>query len=212
MTTSTPRNMSYGTSNNLVEQVAAALGPDGVWEELHPFIPSLQRPRNGSAEVRALCPGHNDHRPSWCWNLERGLACCHVCGEGNMSFIRLIAQRTGRRPVMVLDEYCRRLKLPRPRGRTLTVEDYAAAKCLPVSFLIDRFQVSDGRDGLRLPYLDGDGRVLEERVRKSMSAKLRWSRQGVVAKRMVYGRYGIRWIGATGYVLVVEGESDAHSL
>ena len=67
----------------LVQQVAEKLGPDGVWQELHRFVPTLQPMRNGSLEVRAVCPYHDDHRPSWCWNLAKGVATCHVCGKAN---------------------------------------------------------------------------------------------------------------------------------
>lgn len=202
-----PRN----SSGNLVAQVAEALGPDGVWQALRPFIPSLPQPRNDRVEVRALCPSHNDHRPSWCWNLARGIATCHVCGEGNVSFVSFIARQTNQRPVTVLDGFCRQLGLPRPRKRILTLQDYATAKAVPAEFLAAEFQMSDDEDGLYIPYLDSSGRLLAQRRRRYLAVRPKWAQKGVVAKGMVYGLHGLGWISPTGRVLIVEGESDLHT-
>ena len=199
--------LQHSSSGNLVEQVAERLGPDGMWQDLKPYIPSLEPPRNGKVEVRALCPFHDDSRPSWCWNLARGIATCHVCGEGDVSFVKFIAQQRGCTPVAVLDEYCKRFGLPRPRSRILTLADYATAKGLPADFLADRFDLSDSEAGLRMPYIGADGALLTERIRKHLSTKPRWA-PGVRARRHVYGLHGLPWIGPTGYILVVEGESD----
>jgi hypothetical protein len=142
--------------------------------------------------------------------LEKGIATCHVCGMGNMSFVGVIARATGRRPVTVLDEYCQRLGLPRPRRRVLTLADYAVAKQLPIDFLVERFALADSPEGIRMPYVGEDGALHGERVRKHLTAKPRWPK-GTKASTKVYGLHGLPWIRATGSILVVEGESDLHT-
>ena len=91
---------------SLTQLVTEKLGFQGVYQELHPFIPSLTFPANAHVEVRALCPYHDDHNPSWCWNLAKGVANCPVCGHGGRSMFGFIAERTNRSPLDVLDEYC----------------------------------------------------------------------------------------------------------
>ncbi len=196
---------------DLVQQIVEALGPDGVWKELQLHVPSLGQPRNGHVEVRALCPFHDDHRPSWCWNLAKGVATCHVCGDGNYSLIGYIAYRTGRPKVTVVDEYCRRLGLARPRRRPLTLADYAASKRLPADYLKSRFDLAETADGLEIPYFDSSGVELARRLRRRLGEPPRWKGNGVAARRMVYGLRGLPWIGRTGYLFVVEGESDLHT-
>ena len=198
-------------SPSLTQQVAEKLGPDGVWRELHPFIKSLPPPQDGKVEVKALCPFHDDHHPSWCWSLEKGIATCHVCGEGNYSIVGYIARCTHRRPIDVLDDYCKRLGLPRPHSRTLTLADYAQAKALPIEFLAERFALFDEPDGLHIPYLAQDGEQLALRRRAKLGGKPMWKGKGTPARRMVYGLHGLPWIAPTGYIFVVEGESDLHT-
>ena len=196
---------------NLIQQVLEALGPDGVWQELNARVSSLQTPKNDQVEVRALCPFHDDHRPSWCWNLAKGVATCHVCGEGDYSLIGYIAYHTGRPKLAVLDEYCRRLGLARPRRHTLTLADYAAAKRLPEGYLQGRFGLTDTENGLEIPYFDPSGMELARRLRRRLGERPRWKGNGVAARRMVYCLHGLPWIGPTGYVFIVEGESDLHT-
>lgn len=198
-------------SRNLVEEVATALGPMGVWQELHPYLESLEKPTNGRVEVRALCPFHDDHHPSWCWNLEKGVAHCFVCGKAaNSSFIRHIAEKMGQARITVLDRYCRRFHLKRPRSRILTVEAYAAAKNLPVTFLADRFCLGNNPNGLCMPYFDAERRIIAHRIRRRIGEKPRWPK-GTSGRDMVYGLHGLGWIGQGGCIYVVEGESDLHT-
>lgn len=202
--------MAGNQNHNLTQRVAEALGPQGVWAELHPHVPSLEQPHNGKVEVRALCAFHEDRHPSWCWNLAKGIAMCHVCDQGT-SFVRYIATATNRAPVDVLDDYCKRLGLPRPRKRTLTLMDYAAAKRLPLDFLQERFALEDGLDGLRIPYLSNGGEILAVRRRRRLCERPRWVGRGTPARKMVYGAHGADWLGMTGYGFAVEGESDLHT-
>lgn len=194
------------SGDNLVSGIAACLGPEGVYSALLPYVPSLQRPKNGSLEVKALCPDHDDTTPSWNWNLQKGCAHCFVCGKG-VSFVGVIAQHTGRRPVDVLDGFCRQFGLPRPRSRILTLDDYAHAKQLPAEFLAERFGLRDSPEGLRLPYFDHSRNVLAERTRRRLGERPHWEK-GTKASGLLYGLHGLRWIGPTGHIFAFEGESD----
>ena len=49
--------------------------------------------RQGRTAV-ALCPLHDDHRPSLVLHLERGLWYCHACGEGGDG-VRLVERVRG---------------------------------------------------------------------------------------------------------------------
>lgn len=191
----------------LINQVAEKLGPMGVWHALRPFVPSLEEPQGSQVEVRALCPDHDDHRKSWCWNLAKGVAKCHVCGDG-ASFTTVIATHTSQKPVQVLDRFCGQLGLPRPRYRTLTLDSYAYAKAMPSDYLAKTFGMTNTKDGLLMPYLDRDGKVLEHRIRRRLGARPQWVGKGVKANEMVYGLHGLIWIANCDAVYVAEGESD----
>ena len=99
--------------------------------------------------------------------------------------IGFIAYRASRAPVSVLDEYCRRLGLARPRQRPLTLADYAAAKNLPAEFLQARSGLADTADGLEISYLDCNGREIARRLRRRSGERPRWKGKGVPARRMV---------------------------
>lgn len=196
---------------SLPQLVAERLGPDGVYGELKPFIPSLQPPRDGRVEVQALCPYHDDHDPSWCWNLAKGIAICHVCdGRGNKSMVGFIAEVTNRKPITVLDEYCLRLGLARPRQRTLKVADYALLKRLPEDFLRCEFSLDDGPDGMLIPYFDENRVRITERLRRTIAKRPRW-RKGTAGSRLVYGLQCIDRIRRSDVMYAVEGESDLHT-
>lgn len=100
-----------------------------------------------------------------------------------------------------------------------TLETYAEAKKLPVEFLKEAglSTVSYmGNRTVRMPYLTEDGQEGAVRLRlaleKSTSQgdnRFRW-RQG--SKPLLYGLWRMDRIREAGYVVLVEGESDCHTL
>jgi hypothetical protein len=99
-----------------------------------------------------------------------------------------------------------------------TLEDYAEAKGLPVEFLRRqglRDQKHQGRPAVRIPYrgVDGSERAVRFRVALEKDAegddRFRW-RTG--SKAGLYGLWKLERIREAGYVVLVEGESDAHTL
>jgi hypothetical protein len=95
----------------------------------------------------------------------------------------------------------------------LTLEQYAAAKALPVSFL-QECGLSDvilaGRSAVRIPYLGAGGEELALRFRIALDGdRFRW-RPG--SKPCLYGLNRIGDARAAKQVTLVEGESDVHTL
>src|SRR6516162_2494070 len=95
----------------------------------------------------------------------------------------------------------------------LTLEQYAAAKALPVDFL-RACGLSDltlaGRSVVRIPYFDAGGEVLAIRFRIALAGdRFRWKSGN---KPCLYGLNCIGDARTAGYVVLVEGESDVHTL
>jgi hypothetical protein len=104
--------------------------------------------------------------------------------------------------------------LPPPAG--LTTEHYATGKQLDPGFLrglgLSEIYIN-GLPGLRIPYLDRDGEVVAVRFRHWLDQgdgpKFTW-RKG--ATPQPYGQDRLGLAREAGYVFLVEGESDAHTL
>jgi hypothetical protein len=95
------------------------------------------------------------------------------------------------------------------------VGNYARAKGLPVDYLRDDLGLADfhyiGEPALRIPYHDLDGSEAAMRFRIALDGpdKFRW-RKG--SKAMFYGLERLEKIKEADYVVLVEGESDCHTL
>ena len=104
--------------------------------------------------------------------------------------------------------------LPPPAG--LTIEQYATGKQLDPGFLrglgLSEIYIN-GLSVLRIPYLDRDGEVVAVRFRhwldRGDGPKFTW-RKGATAQP--YGQDRLGLAREAGYVFLVEGESDAHTL
>ncbi len=95
----------------------------------------------------------------------------------------------------------------------LTLEQYAAAKALPIKFLRE-CGVSDivleGSPALRIPYLGAGGEALAVRFRIALEGdRFRW-KSG--SKPCLYGLNRVGDARAAGYVVLVEDEADVHTL
>src|SRR5215207_5091425 len=105
-------------------------------------------------------------------------------------------------------------RTPDTGGNGCTLEDYAAAKKLPVEFLrgLSLKDVTyEDRPALRIPYPDEYGQEVAVRFRISLEGaqKFRW-RSG--DKPRLYGLGLLEEARKAGYVILVEGESDCHTL
>ncbi len=99
-----------------------------------------------------------------------------------------------------------------------TLAHYAAAKKLPLEFL-ERLGLSNcdlyGRTAVRIPYLDEQGREAAVRFRVELEktaesdGRFRWRKKD---KPIPYGLDRLAVAREKGYLVLVEGESDAHTL
>ncbi len=110
---------------------------------------------------------------------------------------------------------------PRPPATPLqpcTLEAYAEAKALPVE-LLKELGLSDihysGKPAIRVPYFEEDGSEGAVRLRLALEKspqrddRFRW-RKG--SRPALYGLWRMERIKEAGYVVLVEGESDCHTL
>ena len=113
-----------------------------------------------------------------------------------------------------LDDLARRLGIM----PGLTLAQYAQAKRLPVAFLrqlglrdIRLGHGDDRHDAIAIPYLDEHGDEAALRYRHALAGERRFSwRRG--SKVMPYGLQRLAEARRAGYVVLVEGESDCHTL
>jgi hypothetical protein len=112
-----------------------------------------------------------------------------------------------------------RLLLKRPRGNGkragagLTLTHYAEVKRLPVSFLesVGVKEIVYGQaPALEIPYYGADGKVVARRFRLALTGEERFSWEPG-AKLIPYGLWRLNQ-GGTDYIVLVEGESDCHTL
>ncbi|AOY74710.1 DUF927 domain-containing protein [Clostridium formicaceticum] len=90
------------------------------------------------------------------------------------------------------------------------VEDYCKEKRLPEDF-IRSLGIRDGKTGITIPYKDEAGKILSNRQRyhRDSPTRFSWARG---SKINLYGLWQIEKIKSIGRVILVEGESDCHTL
>jgi hypothetical protein len=176
----------------------------------------LKSVRRSGRGWTARCPAHEDKQASLSVNHcdSKWLLKCHAgCGfDTIVAALGLTARQ------LFDDGGGKGSSIPRRKRATaqpsgLTLAQYAAAKVLPVELLRD-CGLSDmryaDRPALRIPYLAADGDEMAVRFRIAMDGdRFRW-RKG--SKPCLYGLHRLADARAAGYVVLVEGESDAHTL
>lgn len=177
---------------------------------------------NGSGAYKALCPAHEDRTPSL--SIAEGedgrilIKCFAGCPTEAVVerlgltmrdlFERRDAERGGEGESIPSDE-------SRYVDTGCTIEDYAKAKGLPASFLTKTVRLSDmhyvNAPAVRIPYMDESGEELCVRFRVSLdgSPKIK-TRRG--DKHTLYGLWLLDRIRRARMVVLVEGESDVHTL
>lgn len=177
------------------------------WEEFYrPYIKNMKKV--GENKIQGLCPFHNDSHPSFWFNINNGCFKCEACGErGNgLTFLEKIEG---------IDRQEAYERLRKAAGETddqakaekYTVEDYCTQKHLPLK-LIEALGVRNFRGGIAIPYYDENGQEVATRYR-SGKRKFSWKKGGKVS---LYGLQFLKRFREMGYVVLVEGESDAQTL
>jgi len=191
----------------------------------------VQLSRNGKG-YKGLCPFHDDKNPSLTVDPENKRWHCFGCGAGGDVFnflqkiehidfqeaLRRLSEETG----IKIDTASRKAVVSTETGSTtqesqrvgLSLDDYAKAKAIPIEFLKE-LELSDAKyrkvQAVRMPYLGADGEVLSVRFRLAMTGtnRFRWRSKD---KAVLYGLWRLQLALKKGYVVLLEGESDCHTL
>jgi hypothetical protein len=184
--------------------------------------------RSGWVDVRCFNPGHDhDRAPSCGVNLDHGGFKCQACGAKGSAYDAAVLVGKAPRDAAVL---CKRhglgrwddagggggskgVEQPRNRATGCTLDQYAKAKRLPADFLRS-LGISDYKDGrwpervLRIPYRDAGDNEPAVRIRYALTGPDRFVwRKG--SKPLLYG---LDRLNGANEIVLVEGESDCHTL
>jgi hypothetical protein len=181
---------------------------------------------DGNGEYLAFCPAHDDRNTP---NLrvreaEDGRVLLHCfAGCSQDEVLSALAQKgVGKTDLFANGKVGRKRgegdTTPQDRAHACTLAAYAEAKGLPVGFLkrlgLDGITYS-GSPAVRIPYFGQDGEESAVRIRLALEKhpdrddRFRW-RKG--SKPTLYGLWRLPRIQKACYVVLVEGESDCHTL
>lgn len=183
-------------------------------ELLQAILPKLNRGDcpdsrwpDAKGEYWAHCPYHADNGNDDFSASERGFN-CFACGEkGGLSDLAKHLE------VLQCCSVAEGDRTPIP----LTLEEYAKYKSLPMDFLkglgLEDFKYK-GKPSIKIPYYDESGNESAIRYRLTLTKgqrddRFKW-RKG--DKLLPYGLWHLGTMRQAGYVLLVEGESDCHTL
>ena len=174
-----------------------------------------REPRRSGEGYTSRCPGHDDSTPSLSIRKAhdgRVLLYCHA-GCPTDKIVHLLGGEM--RDLMPALGGMATTPTARARLHTrgLTVEEYAAAKRVPVEFLASLGVCTvkiTGAHAVRIPYYSAGGEELAVQHRLALKghARFRW-RKG--SKPVLYGQPQLAR-AELGYVVLVEGASDCHTL
>lgn len=159
----------------------------------------------GKNKMLVKCPFHHDEHPSMWFNTQNGCWKCEACGESGNAYTFLLKKEG----MSTKDAYVTLLKLAgeyTPK-ENFSVDTYSSLKKLPLKFL-SGLGVKNCGKGIEIPYFNEAGKVICTR-RRYAGKKLVWNRGDRVN---LYGLQFIKRIRKTGYVVLVEGESDSETL
>jgi len=199
------------------------------------FLALLDDVRDSGAGWSARCPAHDDGHASLSvaeGDDGRVLVTCHA-GCSTEHVVRAIgwsmadlfdrrrspaSSATARRQLAAVSTGAGRTvpdKTPAQREprKGLTLAEYAEAKKLPLEFLQDLGLIQFtylGKPAVKMPYRNQEGAEAQARFRISMQKnRFRW-RKG--SKPTLYGLERLAAARRVGYVVLVEGESDAQTM
>ena len=201
---------------------------------INDVLARLQKVRRSGRGWVALCPSHDDREPSLSVCEGDGGKVLLKCFAGCSYHAIVRALGVGREPSRARAArrggQQKRNRPPRTGEHTplretanaqsesegCTLAQYAAVKRLPIAFL-RRLGLGDcrfgGRAALRLAYLDERGAEVAVHVRLALDSasepRFKWRRND---KPLPYGLDRLAAARQSGYVTLVEGESDCHTL
>jgi hypothetical protein len=194
--------------------------------------------RDGKPHLSCPYLSHADNNPSWRWDKRkaRAFCTCHTGGHSALDVLMHIEGIDFEAAKLRAAEVLNRTDLIREKRKSkrrtkaevlppkqacngatpagCRLADYAAAKRLPIEFLcsLGLAEISyQGGPAIKIPYLAADGTEAAARFRLALEGRdrFRW-RTG--NKPQLYGLHRLAEARKAGYVVVVEGESDCHTL
>lgn len=148
-----------------------------------------------------LCPFHDDHNPSLHIKRNTGQYYCFSCkAKGNFKIFE--RQLNKNKPVDI------NKKIRKNYFKSYSLEEYASEKLLDKDYLKEMFGLYNNKNRLVIPYFNEDGNHLYNKYRygnKNFSSDKN-------IELSLYGLQNIKFIKECGYVILVEGESDVHTL
>ena len=180
--------------------------------------------RRGKLHIPCPYQDHDDNNPSWRWDERKCKAFC-TCGARDVLGVlmgvegiefdaaKVRAAELLNRPELVRERRARKRKGESPSG--LHLAGYAQAKRLPIEFLrsLGLTEITYlGAPAIRIPYYGVSGGESAVRFRTTLEKapnRFRW-RSG--AKVCLYGLNRLIDARKAGFAVLVEGESDCHTL
>ena len=148
-----------------------------------------------------LCPFHDDHNPSMHIERSTGRYYCFSCrAKGNFITFEKVFNKD-----QSLDNG---KKIKSKQFTKYSLEEYASEKLLDKDYLKEKFGLYNDKNRLVIPYFNEEGTHLYN--------KYRYGNKNFNSDKNIelslYGLQNIKFIKECGYVILVEGESDVHTL
>lgn len=165
----------------------------------------------------AFCPAHHDRTPSLGISEGSDGRILVKCRAG-CATVDVLAAKGLRLADLFLDPTGQGVPLTLVHSNTrtvgLTLEEYSAAKQLPVVFLQAlglSTIASTGIKAVRIPYFDIGGREVAAQLRLALSGpdRFRWTKG---SKPQPYGQQRVAEARSVGHITIVEGPSDSQTL
>ncbi|WPX08234.1 DUF927 domain-containing protein [Anaerocellum danielii] len=174
----------------------------------------LHNMKKSNDKITAQCPFHDDQHNSFWFRISNGCWKCEAgCGQGNavtfLARVEKISQKEAFK--ILLKEAGLSDKSEEKKGEMrYTLEDYSQEKKLPLDFL-KGLGLKTCKTGVEIPYYDEEGKILRTRIRHNPKIENRFT-WGKGKGTYPYGLWKISEAYKKGYIVVVEGESDTHTL
>gem|GEM_PF-4360757 len=170
---------------------------------------SYRSNKNGWVSTRCPFEGHDDKKPSFSFNkIHGGWKCFKDCGRGDA--FDFLMEIEGYNFEQAKKELAGIAGI-RLQKQIITLKQYAEHKKLPLDFL-KNLGAYNTKKGIAFPYKNQEGNTVRTRFRSSLIAKEGSYWNTGKNEIIPYGLWSLNIIKQKGYVILVEGESDSHTL
>lgn len=171
----------------------------------------LKNVKKKGNSIQANCPFHkggNEKKPSFSVDLKTGRYKCFACEEeGN--YIKFISQMKNIGTKEAAKEIYKEIGIDNIVPiEDYTIDIYAHEKKLPVDWLKEEWGLKNLKHYIGIPYFNKERKLIGTRKRGT-NKDFKWNQN---SKLWLYGIQNIEKIRQQEYVVLVEGESDTHTL